>query len=141
MNSHHRRVISVRLRLLENYCRSFLELFRPLESSLMRRIPLPEEKAEEIQRLVTEMNARISNMQAELGLESHTLDARRQAAALVSTMGVDLEELYPRYLKGYGEVPPLLAEYLEERLGDCLGCIARMHQALGDARPGPKRHS
>jgi cell division protein FtsB len=138
MSSHHRRVISVRLRVLENYCRTLLEFLQPLDGTLTRRVALPEEKAAELQTLVAELNTRISRMHGELGLERATLDARRQAAALVSSMGVDLEELHPRYLKGYGEVPPILAEYLEARLGDCLDCVARMHRALEDVPAGAK---
>jgi hypothetical protein len=136
MSAHHRRVISVRLRVLENYCRTLLEFLQPLAGTLTRRVPLPEEKAAEIRKLAGELNARISHMHGELGLEPSTLDARRQATALVSSMGVDLEELHPRYLKGYGQVPPALAEYLEARLGDCLACVAKMHRALEDAQPG-----
>lgn len=134
LSANHRRVISVRLRVLEEYCQSLAELFRPVSSSLTRRAPLPEEKAAEVSPLLSELVARISRMQGDLGLEPDTPDARRQASALVSAMAVDLEELYPRYLKGYGEVPPLLAKYLDERIGDCLGCVSRIHQALERAR-------
>ncbi len=133
MSAHHRRVIAVRLRVLENYCRTLLDLFTPLKAHLTRRKPLPAEHAEEIRRRVDDLVERIARMHRELNLEPAQVDARRQASALVSSMGVDLEELRPRYLKGYGEVPPSLAEYLDEQIGDCLDCVARLHRALDDA--------
>lgn len=140
LSSHHRRVISVRLRVLENYCRTLVEFLQPLAGTLTRRIPLPEESAEEIRKLAGELNDRISRMHRELALEPSTLDARRQATALVSSMGVDLEELHPRYLKGYGQVPPALAEYLEARLSDCLDCVAQMLRELEGARAKTPPH-
>ena len=113
---NHRRVISVRMRLLEEYSLRLMELFEPLESELTSRAPLPKGAAEHMEREITALQSRIREMKIELGLEPSERSARREAAALVSTMITYVEELHPRYLKGYGSMPEPISRYLKERL-------------------------
>jgi hypothetical protein len=132
-SANHRRVISVRVRVLEDACLRLLDLFRPHESSLTSRSPLPPESAAEIERLVAELSARIARIKSDLNLEQAQLDARREASALASSMTVDLEELHPRYLRGYGKLPPGLASYLENWIRDSLGLVEKVHRELNKA--------
>jgi hypothetical protein len=131
VSANHRRVISVRLRVLEDSCLRLLDLFQPRESSMTARAPLPKEKTEDVSRLIAELTAQIAHVKSDLTLEQAVIDARREASAIVSAMSVDLEELHPRFLGGYGKVPPLLSQYLENQIGECLNVVQRIHRALG----------
>jgi hypothetical protein len=140
VSANHRRVISVRLRVLEDSCLRLLDLFLPHEASMTARSPLPQENAAEISRLVADLTAKIAQVKSDLTLEQAFIDARREASAIVSAMSVDLEELYPRFLGGYGKVPPLLAHYLDNKIGECLDVIGKIHRELG-IRAGPPAES
>ena len=130
LSANHRRVLSVRLRVLEDSCLRLLELFRARESSMTVRTPLPQEKAEEITRLASDLVAKIGQLKTDLNLQQASVDARREAMALVSAMSIDLEELQPRFLKGYGKVPPLVADYLNRKVPECLDVMSRMNREL-----------
>jgi hypothetical protein len=121
MSANHRRVLSVRMRLLEDYCLQLLELFRPIESSLTSRSALPPEKAEKLERALGAFRSRISRVKSELELEHVHQNVKREAAALLATMITNVEELHPRYLKGYGTVSEPLTRYLQ----GCLKDLAR----------------
>ena len=131
ISPNHRRVIGVRLRVLEDACQRLLDLFHARESSLTVRVPLPPHQAQEVGRKVQELLEEISRMKSDLALRHTVVDARREASALVYAMTVDAEELFPRYLRGYGELPPALAKYLESRMIECLRVIEKIHRALG----------
>lgn len=131
ISSHHRRVISVRLQQLEEYCRRLLDLFRAVDSTMTSHRALPEEKTEEVRRRVQELQSKISQINADLALERVQRDAAREAAALVAAMTVNVEELHPQYLKGYGKVPKKLGEYLETGITELLRLTAEIDRALG----------
>jgi hypothetical protein len=129
-SDNHRRVISVRMRLLEESCLRLLDLFRAVDMAFTSRLPLPREKAAEVERLVQEVRTRISQIKSDLALARAHADARREASAMVTAMNVNLEELRPRFLKGYGRVPDSLARYLETQIDDLMGVTERIHQIL-----------
>jgi hypothetical protein len=120
ISGNHRRVISVRLRLLDESCSRLLELFHDVDSILTERRALPPEKADQATHLVAELRLQIAQMRTTLGLSRARVDAVREAETLVSAMSVDVEELYPHYLKGYGEVPRELDLYLQAQLDELL---------------------
>ena len=121
----------MRLRVLEDSCLRLLDLFQPRSSVMTRRQPLAPEKTTDVNRLVTELTAKIARVKQDLVLEEAQIDAHREASAVVSAMSVDMEELYPRFLRGYGKVPPLLAQYLETQISECLNTVNRLQHALG----------
>jgi hypothetical protein len=127
---NHRRVISVRLRLLEEYSLHLLELFEPLEAELTTRDPLPAGMTERMEREIAALQSRIREMKSELGLELSERSARREAAALVSTMITYVEELHPHYLKGYGAMPEPISHYLKERLKALTETLNRISRTL-----------
>jgi hypothetical protein len=127
---NHRRVLSVRMRLLEEYSLRLLELFEPLESELTSRAPLPQGVTKQMEREIKALQSRIHEMKAELGLEPSERSARREAAALVSTMITYVEELHPRYLKGYGPMPEPISRYLKERLTAFTEVLDKISHAL-----------
>ena len=66
---NHRRVLSVRMRLLEEYSLRLMELFEPLEAELTSRAPLSKGTAEQMEREIAALQSRIHEMKTELGLE------------------------------------------------------------------------
>ncbi len=132
IGQNHRRVLSVRMRLLEEYSIRLMELFRPYESALTSRPPLPQELMEEIEKGIADLHSQIREMKAELGLEHSHRSARREAAALVSTMLTYVEELDPRYLKGYGPIADPASRYLKQRLKGLSESIGKISRALKD---------
>ena len=130
IGSHHHRVLSVRLRLFEESGLKLLDLFRDVDSTLTVRRGLPNEKTAEVERLVRELQLVISQMKAELGLEPAELNAAQQAGALVAAMTVNIEELHPDYLKGYGHVPQGLAMHIERRIEIFLRLMEEIRQTL-----------
>lgn len=132
ISRNHRRVISVRLRLLEEYSLNLLELFEPLETELTSRVPLPQGMAEKMEREIAALRSMIRAMKAELGLEHCERSAPREAAALVSTMITYIEELHPRYLKGYGLMPDPISRYLKDRLKGLADALDKISRTLRD---------
>jgi hypothetical protein len=132
IGKNHRRVISVRLRLLEEYSLRLLELFEPLEAELTSRPPLPKGMGEQMEREIAALQSKIRDMKAELGLEHSHRSARREAAALVTTMITYVEELHPHYLKGYGEMSEPISRYLKERLKGLVEALDKINRTLKD---------
>jgi hypothetical protein len=132
ISQNHRRVISVRLRLLEEYSIQVLELFKPLESELTWRAALPQRMGAGMEREISALRSMIRAMKAELGLEPCERSAPREAAALVSTMMTYIEELHPRYLKGYGSMPEPVSRYLKERLKGLAEELNKISRILKD---------
>lgn len=132
ISPNYRRVISVRMRLLEEYSLKLLELFCPVESVLTSRTPLSEKKAEKIENEVAAFRSRIRKMKDELGLEREHRSSMREAAALVSTMITYVEELHPRYLKGYGSMSEPVDRYLEECMKGLSETIEKIDRTLKD---------
>ncbi|MGD0696440.1 MAG: hypothetical protein ABSB82_16585 [Terriglobia bacterium] len=133
VGSNHRRVISVRLRILEESWMRLLDLFRPMDSILTARRALPREKAEEVRQQVLTLGAKLAEMKTDLGLERSDEDPAREARALIAAMITGIEELHPHYLRGYGKVPESLESYLETRLKGLLQVMDRIAKTL--ARP------
>lgn len=132
ISSNHRRVISVRMRLLEEYSLKLLELFHPVDSVLTSRAPLPQEKAKEIEDEIAAFRSRIRDMKAELGLERDHRSSQREASALVTTMATYVEELHPRYLKGYGSMPNSIDRYLKECMKGLSETLNKINETLKD---------
>jgi hypothetical protein len=108
-----------------------MELFRAVDTTLTERDALPNERAGEAERVVAELRSRIARIKSELGLERTRLHARRHANALVVAMIVNVEDLYPDHLKGYGKVPEDLAKYLKVEIHDLLELIRQIGRVLG----------
>ena len=130
VSGNHRRILAVRLRLLEEDCFNLLDLFHTEARSLFERGALPEEAAHEVRELSAQLRAKIAGMKADLHLEPAQLDPQRVAQALVTSMAVGIEELYPEYLKGYGKVPEALASYLRSSVEEMLAIMKKINRAL-----------
>jgi len=140
VSEEHRTALSVRLRALEESALALMGLFQAVDRVLTKRDALPEGRASEAERLVTELRSRIARIKAELELEPARLRAKQHANALVVAMSVNVEQIHPHYLKGYGEVPEDLARYLKVEMHDLLRLIRQIGRALRteatEVRPG-----
>ncbi len=129
---NHRRILSVRLRLLEDYCLQLLSLLHPARSAFTTRAALPRRKAAALESAVAALVANISRIKSELELEAHRQNVQREAMALVASMTNNIEELHPRYLTGYGEVPKPLAGYLKGCCSDLAEEVEAVNRILAD---------
>jgi len=123
------RLIAAHLRTLEESCMRLLELFRPFDSSLLRRQPLPHEKAEDLHRMVARLRSRGSEAAWDLGLPRAHQDARWEAASLVATMHENLGELL--HLRDGNGVTEDLAGYLEDLVKDFRHIVADIDRRVG----------
>jgi hypothetical protein len=131
MSGNHRRVLSIRFRLLEEYCLRLMDLFQGSDTIFISRRALPGHKAHEIGAGVRELRALMAQVKSDLGLETRNEDGAREAAALVAAMTTSVEELHPHALKGYGALPGPTAAYLEKRLADLHKVMKRIEHSLG----------
>jgi len=131
ITNDQRRLIAAPLRTLEESCLRVLGLFRHFDSSLVRRQPLPQEEAEQLQRLVAHLRSRISQAAWDLGLQRAHQDARREAATLVATMDENLCELLR--LRDRDGVPADLAEYLERLAPELQHIVTDIDRVVGKA--------
>ena len=123
------RLIAAHLRTLEESCMRLLELFRPFDSSLLRRQPLPQDKAEVLHRMVARLRSRVSEAAWDLGLSRAHQDARREAASLVATMDDNLRELL--HLRDGNELPEGRAEYLTRLAQELQRIVTEIDRAVG----------
>lgn len=131
VSENHRRVLSARLRTLEESALALLDLFEAVDNAFTERDALPEERKADVRRLVGTLRSRIEEIKTDLELERTRLEAKRYANAVVVAMSVNVEELHPNYLKGYGKVPEDLARYLRSEVNQLLGLLREIRQALG----------
>jgi hypothetical protein len=120
------------MRLLEESSLRLLELSHDVKSPLTKRKALPPEKAPQTQRLVLDLRSRIGQMKSDLAVEESRVDVTREAAALIGAMTVSVEELHPRYLKGYGKVPEALGSYVKNQIAELLRALNEINQTLGE---------
>jgi hypothetical protein len=135
VSGSHRRALSVRLRLLEEASTQLLGLFQSTDGILLSRQGLPGEKQAEVTLQTDRLRALLARAKLDLSLETAHRDAAREADAVITAMTVNIEETHPRYLKGYGPIPPPLQEYLEELVGDLLEVMREIRRALSKLQP------
>ena len=129
LTNEQRRLLASHLASLEECCFGLLELLRPFDSSLVRRQPLPQEKAEHLQHMVARLRSRVSQAAWDLGLPRAHQDARREAASLVATMDENLRELLR--LRDRHGVTEDLGGYLEDLVKDFRHIVADLDRAVG----------
>ncbi len=130
IRSDHRRVLSDRLRSVEQDCVQLLELLRPFDSALIRRRALPHEKAGSFQRLIADLRSKIVLMADNLGLQRALQDAAQEAKLLTTRMSASVAEMHPDRLAEYGPVPDDLAQYLEAHVEALEVIVAKISQLL-----------
>jgi hypothetical protein len=129
VTNNQRRLISDHLCTLEESCLRLLELLRPFDSSLVRRQPLPHEKAERLQCLAARLRSRLPQAACDFGLQRIHRDPWREARSLVATMHEHLREL--RQLRNGREILDGPREYLETLTDDLQHIVTEIAREVG----------
>lgn len=79
---------------------------------------LSEQQRVRARALIGEVLRSLERIRHELGLEQQQMSSVGVMRAYLSELWVSLVETRSRYLRGYGEVPPELADYLDHRVGE-----------------------
>jgi hypothetical protein len=119
LNDAQRRAISITLAGVE---RHLLQLKQAMNSSptdgVLARYnePLPREKEQAAADLIATIQQKIQSLTGSLGLSPQHEPQLRTVLATLALAGVAVEELSPRYLRGYGAVDPATADFLNAEL-------------------------
>lgn len=114
--AEERRLLTIQFRILEESSLHVPELFHPFESSLVRRLPLSHENAEQLQRINSHLRSRISQAVWDLGLPRSNQDSRQELASLAARMGESLQELL--HIGDQSGTSGALAGYLSQLAGE-----------------------
>ncbi len=91
--SEERHLLATHIRMLEEFSKRLAELFHPFESSLVHRLPLSHENAEQLQRVYSHLRSRISQAVWDLGLPRCNEDSREELECIVAEMEETLQGL------------------------------------------------
>jgi hypothetical protein len=136
LSENHRRTISSTLSILDETLGVFLRWTagREERSVLYRENnDLVAAERQAINAEVEAMRSLIRGMRDDLDLEERVHDARRDIQARAGMSWESLCELDAKHLKGYGDVPTELIEYLGPRVGEL---IERLNRIRGTAEGG-----
>src|SRR5208337_5129671 len=95
---------------------------------------IPETSKEQIRTILLEILVQVTIIGSDLGLPKRTVELDKVIESRLSHVWVTLHESKSQSLRGYGAVPEKLKEYLDPRVDGILGLLARLHEALGEAR-------
>jgi len=139
LGDNHRRGIGTALLLLDRMLCEVEEYARGREARsvlYIERNALSADQKTSLLAEITQMRDLLRELKDGLGLEAETEDVARKIWGQGSTFWEVLVETKSRYLKGYGQPPPQLAEYLDPRI-DVL--IEHLRNLTDLVRPGERR--
>ena len=131
----HAGALAARMLTLEEDCREIernLDGFHGIFYEYAGQIP--ETSKEQIRTILLEVLDRVTTIRSDLGLPKRTVELDKVIESRLSHIWVTLHESKSQSLRGYGAVPEMLKEYLDPRVDGILGLLARLHEALGEAR-------
>ena len=131
----HAGALAARMRTLEEDCREIernLDGFHGIFYEYAGQIP--ETSKEQIRTILVGVLDQVTSIKLDLGLPKQTVDLDRMIESRLSHIWVTLHESKSQSLGGYGAVPEKLKEYLDPRVDEILGLLARLRGALGEAR-------
>ena len=115
----HKRALTSHFKTVEEYLRvvaSWMDGFEGVFYGAPGE--LSEEQRTRARALIGEVLGELEGVRGELGLERQQVSSIGVMRAYLSELWVSLVETRGRYLRGYGEVPSELAEYLDRRVGE-----------------------
>jgi hypothetical protein len=115
----HARALSSHFKTVEEYLRvvaSWMDGFEGIFYGAPAE--LPEEQRVRARTLIGEVLCGLDRIRQELGMERQQMSSVGVIRAYLSELWVSLVETRSRYLRGYGEVPPELADYLDRRVDE-----------------------
>ena len=131
----HAGALAARMHVLEEDCREIernLDGFHGIFYEYTGRIP--ETIKEQIRTILLEVLDKVTTIRSDLGLPKQTVELDKVIESRLSHIWVTLHESKSQSLRGYGAVPKKLKEYLDPRVDGMLGLLARLLEALGEAR-------
>ena len=131
----HAGALAARMLTLEEDCREIernLDGFHGIFYEYAGAIPDTSKK--QIRTMLAEILDDLTSIRFDLGLRKQTVDLDKLIESRLSHIWVTLHESKSQSLRGYGAVPEKLKEYLDPRVDGILGLLARLREALGEAR-------
>ncbi len=129
MPAEERHVLATHIRMLEEFSQRLAELFRPVDSCLVYRLPLSHENAEQLQRVYSHLRSRISQAAWDLGLPRTNQDSREELESLVMEMGETLEGL--ESISSRVGTPAVLEAYLTQLATDLRRIVNDIDRVAG----------
>ena len=135
MTPAHARALSAHFKTVEEYLRvvaSWIDGFEGIFYAAPAE--LPEEQRARARTVIAVILGGLERVRQELGLDQQQMSSLGIMRAYLSELWVSLVETRSRYLRGYGEVPPELGEYLDQRVGELesqVNEIRRLIEAVG----------
>jgi hypothetical protein len=119
LSAAHARALGSHFKTVEEYLREVASWMDGFEGVFYRApAELPEEQRARARTLIGEILNGLGDVRQELGLERQQMSSIGIMRAYLSELWVSLVETRGRYLRGYGEVPAELAEYLDRRVDE-----------------------
>jgi hypothetical protein len=119
LNEAQERRLTVVLARLESALRDLrADSLHPPESSRLTRYedPIDTALAEPLVATIARAQAQVEQMARDLDLQAGTNSVRRTYLAALELLNIDLYAARAKGLRGYGQVPPNTADYLETAL-------------------------
>lgn len=142
ISTTHARALSAHFKTVEEYLRvveSWLDGYEGVFYG--SRAELSADQRLRIRMLIAEILDGLRRVKLELALEPLEGSSLGIIRAYLSELWVSLVETRGRYLRGYGEVPPGLARYLDQRVDEIesrVNEIRRLAEEAAAKAPGPE---
>jgi len=133
LSEPQRRSITVTLANIERGLLQLRDELRrsPTEGALARHCePLPREQAPLIDALISKIQRKLQSLGDRLKLEPQEEPQLRTILAMLVLANVNIEEIKPRYLRGYGAVDPATAEFLNAELPELQSLVLELANLL-----------
>jgi hypothetical protein len=91
---------------------------------------LPEEVRQAIRSLITEILRGIAAIRHDLALPQRQMEITQLVTAYLSQVWVTLQETHAHSLRGYGALAEEVGAYLDPRVDELLGLVARLRNAI-----------
>jgi len=136
----HAGALAARMLTLEEDCREIERNLDGFHGILYEYAgAIPETSKEQIRTILLEVLDQVTSIKLDLGLPKRTVELDKVIESRLSHIWVTLHESKSQSLRGYGVVPEKLKEYLDPRLEGILELLARLREALGEAKTEGER--
>jgi hypothetical protein len=136
----HAGALAARMLILEEDCREIgrnLDGFHGILYEYAGEIP--ESTKQRMRVTLAEILEKVTSIRLELGLPKQVVDLDKLIESRLSHIWVTLHESKSQGLHGYGVVPEGLKTYLDPRIDGILSLLARLQEALREAKTAGKR--
>jgi hypothetical protein len=132
----HARALTSHFKTVEEYLRVVASSMDGFEG-VFYGVPaeLSGEQRARARTLIDKVLSGLGNVRQELGLERQQMSSIGVMRAYLSELWVSLVETRGRYLRGYGEVPPELAEYLDRHVDELESRVNEIRRLVEAAKP------